>query len=80
MDHNGPVNYCRGILGQYIITIPNEDLLIVRLGSKRMDNYEIPENKKSDPVFVEKNRHKVGHCLGLFEYIALGKSIKERAQ
>lgn len=32
---NHPVFYARGILGQYIIMIPNEKLIIVRLGHKR---------------------------------------------
>jgi CubicO group peptidase (beta-lactamase class C family) len=32
------VFYARGILGQYIIVLPNEKLIIVRLGKKRVSN------------------------------------------
>ncbi len=31
LGNRNPVYYCRGILGQYIISIPNENLVIVRL-------------------------------------------------
>ncbi|MEJ6599637.1 MAG: serine hydrolase [Crocinitomicaceae bacterium] len=70
-----PVYYCRGIRGQYLICIPEENLLIVRLGTKRKPDFEIPENRKNAPIFVEQNKHKIGHCLGIFEYIALGKNL-----
>ena len=29
------VYYCRGLLGQYVMAMPNKDLIIVRLGEKR---------------------------------------------
>ncbi|MBL0103098.1 MAG: serine hydrolase [Bacteroidetes bacterium] len=36
MNHNGhEIFYARGILGQYIISIPDERMIIVRLGKKR---------------------------------------------
>lgn len=35
---NKKVYYARGILGQYIITIPEKRLVIVRLGNKRGEN------------------------------------------
>ncbi|MFT6500582.1 MAG: CubicO group peptidase (beta-lactamase class C family) [Crocinitomicaceae bacterium] len=70
-----PAYYCRGIRGQYLICIPEENLLIVRLGTKRKPDFEIPENRKNDPVFVEQNKDRIGHCLGIFEYIALGKNL-----
>ncbi|MDQ3102207.1 MAG: serine hydrolase, partial [Bacteroidota bacterium] len=30
-----PIHYARGILGQYVVVIPHEDLVIVRTGMKR---------------------------------------------
>ncbi len=75
MGETGQVNYCRGINGQYIITIPEEDLLIVRLGNKRTPTFELPETKKNDKKYIEENRHKIGHSSGLFQYIALGKKM-----
>lgn len=75
-----PVYYCRGILGQYIISIPHENLIIVRLGSKRDKNYEIPENKKKDKKFILKNESKVGHPSDLFKIIRLGEEIQKEIE
>ncbi|MDB3906277.1 beta-lactamase family protein [Crocinitomicaceae bacterium] len=69
------VFYCRGILGQYIICIPDRDLMIIRLGMKRKDDFVIPEHLKDDKEYVESVKYQVGHCLGLFQYITLGKIL-----
>lgn len=37
-DYNTHIFYQRGILGQYIIVIPEHDLVVVRLGHKRLGN------------------------------------------
>lgn len=37
-DFDTPVFYMRGILGQYIIVVPEENIVIVRLGHQRMAN------------------------------------------
>lgn len=70
-----PVYYCRGIKGQYIISIPAENLVIVRLGLNRKDNFVIPEDRKSDKDYFEKNEAKIGHPSDLFRIIKIGKSI-----
>lgn len=75
-----PVYYCRGIKGQYIISIPKENLMIVRLGSDRKPNYEIPEQFKNDKDYIRQNQDEVGHALDLFQYIALGKMIKSQTE
>jgi CubicO group peptidase (beta-lactamase class C family) len=75
-----PVQYCRGILGQYIITIPEEDLLIIRLGTKRSPKFEIPEHLANDADYVKENEKQIGHPLGLFQYIALAKMIKSETE
>lgn len=75
-----PVYYCRGIKGQYIITIPEENLLIIRLGLVRKDNFTIPENKKGDQEYIEQNKYKIGHCMGLFQYIALGRILSTQIE
>jgi len=80
MDENGQVNYCRGIKGQYIITIPSQDLLIIRLGSERKKTIVVPEDKINDVDYIERNKHKIGHSSGLFKYIAIGKRIKRKIQ
>ncbi|PWL24531.1 MAG: serine hydrolase [Fluviicola sp. XM-24bin1] len=69
------VIYCRGILGQYIICIPSRDLMIIRLGMKRKDDFVIPEHLKDDEEYVNGVKYQVGHCLGLFQYITLGKIL-----
>lgn len=70
-----PVYYCRGIKGQYIITIPDENLIIVRAGLERKDNFVIPKHLRDDKEYVERHKYQVGHCLGLFQYITLGKIL-----
>ncbi len=39
-DHLTPVYYMRGILGQYIIIIPEKSLVVVRLGHQRMEKQD----------------------------------------
>lgn len=75
LDPEGKVDYCRGINGQYVISIPSENLVIIRLGSKKKPLVTIPEDKLQDKEYIDKIKLKVGHSYGLFEYIALGKLI-----
>tara|TARA_Y100000385_G_scaffold280134_1_gene330816 strand:- start:5863 stop:7104 length:1242 start_codon:yes stop_codon:yes gene_type:complete len=75
-----PVYYCRGVNGQYIITVPEEDLMIVRLGSSRKAKFVIPDHLKDDKAYVEQNKYEVGHSLGLFQYIKLGKLLKSQTE
>ncbi len=75
-----PVYYCRGINGQYIITIPDENLMIVRLGSDRTPLFEIPDHLKNDKEYVKQHQNEIGHGLDLFQYIALGKMIKSQTE
>ncbi len=75
LDPQGQVNYCRGISGQYVITIPSENLVIIRLGSKKTPLVRISKEKLQDTDYIEKIKFQVGHSYGLFEYIALGKLI-----
>jgi CubicO group peptidase (beta-lactamase class C family) len=64
LDGIHPVYYCRGILGQYIITIPSQHVIIVRTGMERMKNIE-----KSS------NEHKIGHPADLFTYLSIAKRL-----
>lgn len=70
-----PIYYCRGIKGQYLISIPEENLVIVRLGLKRNDNFVIPEEKKSDKAFSKANEAKIGHPTDFFEFLRIGRSF-----
>jgi CubicO group peptidase (beta-lactamase class C family) len=63
---DSPIYYCRGILGQYIISIPSENIIIVRTGSKRL-----PDILKSE------NKFKIGHPIDLFEYLKIAKRLAE---
>ena len=50
MDYNNlEIFYARGILGQYIVVIPEKDLVIVRLGHKRS---KVPGAKHPADVFM----------------------------
>lgn len=75
MGGKEPVYYCRGIKGQYIISVPSENLVIVRLGLKRNNNFVIPEDRKSDKEYLRNNEVKIGHPTDFFEYLSLGKKI-----
>jgi CubicO group peptidase (beta-lactamase class C family) len=72
---DSPIFYCRGIKGQYIISIPSENLVIVRLGMKRNDNFVIPEDKKGDKAFCKTNNPKVGHPTDFFTFLRLAREI-----
>ncbi len=73
-----PVYYCRGIKGQYLITIPSKNLLIVRMGTDRTGKVQIPEDKLNDPEYLEKNKYQVDQPSGLFRYLSLAESIEEQ--
>jgi CubicO group peptidase (beta-lactamase class C family) len=66
LENNEPVYYCRGILGQYIFSIPSENLVIVRTGFEREKNIDPATTKFVDPK-------KVGHPADLFEYISVAR-------
>jgi CubicO group peptidase (beta-lactamase class C family) len=73
-----PVYYCRGIKGQYLITIPSRNLLIVRMGTDRTGKVQIPEDKLDDAEYIEKNKYQIDQPSGLFQYISLAKSIESQ--
>jgi CubicO group peptidase (beta-lactamase class C family) len=67
-----PVYYCRGIKGQYIISIPDEQLIIVRTGNKRAPNVEAAILKHGN---TPENQQKIGHPEDLFKYIEMGRKV-----
>ena len=73
MDEQSKVNYFRGIKGQFVITIPDEEIVIVRLGDRRSPNFE--RNNNWTDLELEKNKFKIGHPIGLVDYIQLGREI-----
>ena len=72
-----PVYYCRGIKGQYIISIPSEKVVIVRLGLERLDNFVFPKDKLKDKKYCRENVSKVGHSADFFEFLRIGRSIAQ---
>lgn len=66
------VTYFRGMSGQYIISIPSKDLVIVRTGSGTKPNWENTESEKNDAL--------EGHYEELPDYINIGLSILEQSQ
>ena len=66
------VNYFRGILGQYIINIPEYDLVIVRTGHKTADKWKNTADKIDDAL--------EGHRTDLPAYISTGMSIFAQAK
>lgn len=67
---NRQVVYCRGILGQYVAAIPEENLVFVRLGHRRLENV-MPE----DLVLNKYNEGTIGHPKDFFDYLKLAKRI-----
>ncbi|MEY3235992.1 MAG: hypothetical protein RI883_93 [Bacteroidota bacterium] len=70
-----PIYYCRGIKGQYIISIPTENLVIVRLGLKRNDNFVISEEQKKNKEYCKRNEAKIGHPTDFFKFLRLGRKL-----
>jgi CubicO group peptidase (beta-lactamase class C family) len=64
------VSYCRGILGQYIISIPEFDLVIVRTGSGVGKKWKNTKQIKNDPL--------VSHRVELPEYIGIAMDVVNR--
>lgn len=73
--YSSPIYYCRGILGQYLISIPDEDLVIVRLGEQRDKSIQ-PTGKNQD----EQALKKVGHSSDFLKYINFAAEIKKEAE
>lgn len=69
-EENHPVYYCRGILGQYVISIPSKNRIIIRTGMKRDPNMTI-EDAKNDLL-------KVGHPKDFFEYLKIAERISQK--
>lgn len=65
------VTYFRGMSGQYIISIPDKDLVIVRTGSGTMPNWNNTDQVVDDAL--------EGHYQELPTYIAIGMSIYAQA-
>ena len=70
-----PVYYCRGILGQFIIAIPAKQLIIVRTGSIRGKNINLPDEYEHNKAYIEKYKYKFGHPADLFQYIAIAERM-----
>ena len=66
------VVYYRGMKGQYVITIPEENLIIVRTGSKRAPNVKVPKNTQN---LSKAAQEMLDHPEDLFRYLAIGRRI-----
>lgn len=74
-DPQATVHYFRGLKGQYIITVPDEQLIIVRLGHERDKNYLIPEGKMENRRFIKRHLNKVEHSIDVFRYLNIGRQL-----
>jgi CubicO group peptidase (beta-lactamase class C family) len=72
--YTSPVYYCRGILGQYMISIPEENVVVVRLGEKRSKSIQLDGKKVS-----EEELKKVGHSSDFLKYINFAEQIRKEA-
>jgi CubicO group peptidase (beta-lactamase class C family) len=68
--------YARGIQGQYITVIPSKNLIFVRTGHTRAENYEeIPSYANDYPALI---RPQAGHPSDLFIYLGLTLQISDK--
>jgi CubicO group peptidase (beta-lactamase class C family) len=72
------VVYCRGIKGQYIILLPEKNVVIVRIGMHRQDNYSVTEEQKKNKLFMRQAQYKIGHPTDFFEYLRIGEAIADQ--
>ena len=72
---SSPVHYCRGILGQYILSIPADDLVIVRTGTGRTPDFVLPEKLKKNPIYLKKYERILGHPTDIIHYMRIGKRM-----
>ncbi len=73
-DQN-PVYYCRGIMGQFIIVLPKEDIVIVRTGMDREKSLVLEEGSIKSQKYISDNEFKFGHAKDLYEYISVAKRM-----
>lgn len=75
-----PVYYARGILGQYIISIPSKDLVIVRTGHLRDEKYELEHLNEMKEIIPEYRKYfeRIGHPSDLFHYIDIAYNLLEQ--
>ncbi len=78
VGEKNPIYYCRGIKGQYVISIPSENLVIVRLGLQRKKDITIPEIKKNNQKYIDQIKYKVGHPSDFFEFVRMGRWINSQ--
>jgi hypothetical protein len=59
------------------MAIPSKQLLVVRLGMEREDNFLIPESKSNDRKFHKTYDERVGHPMDLFVYLKMAEKIEK---
>lgn len=79
VDHpEHKVIYARGILGQFVIVVPELDLVIVRTGHRRGDKYAYDDGNLGElpkGTIPTKDLYKDNHTKDLFEYIRIAKEL-----
>ncbi len=78
-DGNNQMKYFHGLQGQYIMVFPKEEMIIVRTGHKRSEEYGVGEFFKNlNRMDIQANYEHIGHPVDLFKYINIArKAIKD---
>jgi len=74
-DGKSPMIYYRGIKGQYVFVLPEEDLLVVRVGEMRLPDVKMPQNKMLGKKTKADYEQKLGHAEEIFEYIKIARKV-----
>jgi CubicO group peptidase (beta-lactamase class C family) len=77
-DGQSPMIYLRGIKGQYVFVLPEEDLLVVRVGEMRLPDVQMPQNKMLGKKTRVDYEQKAGHAGEIFEYIKIARNIVKK--
>ncbi|MFM8243951.1 MAG: hypothetical protein ACKN86_14205, partial [Crocinitomicaceae bacterium] len=78
-NNGNPVHYFRGLLGQYIMVIPNENTIIVRLGERTDKNFKL-HRLPILPKEINSFDYLVGHSVDILEYLKIKEIVLNQAK
>jgi CubicO group peptidase (beta-lactamase class C family) len=74
-DGEDDIYYCRGILGQYVATIPSKNLVFVRLGHKRIPYMTFEEYERQKAEGMNVDIRKIDQPKDFIEFVKTAKKI-----
>ncbi|MBM3454000.1 MAG: serine hydrolase [Bacteroidetes bacterium] len=78
-NNGNPVHYFRGLLGQYIMVIPKENTIIIRLGERTDKNFKL-HRLPILPKEINSFDYLVGHSVDILEYLKIKEIVLNQAK